>query len=163
MGDLSRTRLTDWDVTWGTYSLGYVDKVTPDLKIKTMPLKVGTLGDIEVGHRIIGLEGSIKVEVREIDFVMQRSLTPWGGTSGTVVNLMPTLPADLYDYAKALLLHPHDKGSDVSEDVHLLKTVPKIIPATERDGMKYDVWTIEFQVFFDRAQLPQLVYGTIGV
>ena len=157
MGDLSRTKVSDYDVKWGSYSLGFVDKVSPDLKLVTKVIKVGTLGDIMIGERIIGLQGGVKVEVRELDAGTLNALMPWSatagsatpGTSSTSIALVPAaFHTDLYDYAKQLTLHPtHLPASDVSQDMVLLKAVGHMSYLGERDGVKDNAMLIEFSFF----------------
>lgn len=174
--DLTRTQVSDYDVTWGAYIFGSVDKVTPALKILTKPIKVGTLGDIKLGDRIIGLDGTIKVECREADVVALKALTAWSATAGTAspgtvgVNL-PLIPAtfhdDLYNYAQALILHPtHLPATNTASDLKLLKAVPHISGLGERDGVKDNVMMVEFEFYPDRAGFstspPTVNYGQIG-
>src|SRR5712691_3929174 len=104
--DPTRANVSDYDCTWGAYFLGLVDKVTPDLKLKTKEVKFGTLGDIKIGERVLGLEGMIKVEGREIDRVLVNGIIAWSATAGnaspgtatTALQLTPPLyHKDLYD------------------------------------------------------------------
>lgn len=141
-----------YDVTWGTLDLGAVDAVKPDLKLKLAEKKVGSIGDIVVGHWIIGLEGTITVEAREVDLVQLQGLMPWY-TSGSIPLTPATWHKDLYDYAAKLTIHPNDLPIlTLTQDITLLKAVPMIRPA-ERDGVKPDVLNIEFSFYPDRAQL----------
>lgn len=161
----NKLAITDWDVKWGTYGFGGVDKVTPDIKLVTKPKKVGSLGDVDLGAFIVGLSGSIKVEVREIDHTLYEQVVPWNnGTVQTSVPLfVPSKPADLYDYAKVLVLHPSTLASNVTNlDVVLSKAVLLNSYPGERDGVNDDKNVFEFIFFPDRAQFPNLVYGTIG-
>jgi hypothetical protein len=173
--DFSRLQVSDYDVTWGSYALGSVDKVTPKLTLKLKEIKVGTLGDVVIGKRIIGLEGTVEVECREIDIVAIKGLMPWSAAAGnaspgTSVVQIPLVPAlfhkDLYDYALALKLHPTHMGADVSTDMNLLKAVPHMSYLGERDGVGDNKVLLEFEFFPDRGSLsgtpPTLSYGTIG-
>ena len=175
MGDITRTQVSDYDVTWGSYSLGFVDKVAPALELVTKEIKVGTLGDIKIGERIIGLKGSVKVEAREIDVATINGLMAWNATAGTAtpgsatasVSLVPKLfHKDLYDYAKPLLLHPTHMGSNTAQDLTLMQAVPHMSYLGERDGVKDNVVSIEFTFYPNRADLlttpPVVNYGYIG-
>ena len=165
--DLTRTKLGDWNVTWNSVALGSVDKVTPDLKLITKPIKVGTLGDIVVGERIIGLDGTVKVELREIDNTQLAALTPWQ-VSGQAIPMIPTgYHVDLYSYAQLLTLHP-TWATDTKTDLNFTKAVPRIINPGEKDGVKDDIIIVEFSFYPDRgssglaATPPVVTYGTIG-
>jgi hypothetical protein len=176
--DLSRTGVSDYDVTWGAYVFGAVDKVDPSgMKIKTKPIKVGTLGDIMIGERIIGLEGTLKIEIREVDQVTLKALVPWAATAGqatpgSAAVSIPIIPAtfhkDRYDYALPLKLHPtHLASSDTSQDMVLLKAVGNFVYLGDRDGVKDNALAAEFMFFPNRSDLtasPPLVnYGYYGV
>lgn len=175
MGDLNRLQVSDYDVTWGSYNVGFVDKVTPKLALKLKEIKVGTLGDIVIGKRIIGLEGTIEVECREIDVVAINGLMPWSGgagnaspsTSGASVPLVPAIyHKDLYDYALPLKLHPTHMGTNTTQDLNLLKAVPHMSYLGDRDGVGDNKVMLEFEFFPDRTALtgtpPTPSYGTIG-
>jgi hypothetical protein len=162
---VSRTRLGDWDAVWGSYSFGAVDKVTPDLSLKVKEIKVGTLGDVVLGMRIIALEGKIMIEAREIDATLMRKLLPWY-SSGASAPLTPTLPADLYSYAALLTLHPTDIAAGTfDEDINILKAVPFFRPM-ERDGVADDKVLVTFGFFPNRAKAqaspPVLEWGFLG-
>src|SRR5690606_25491585 len=126
--NVTRTRRTAWDVAWGAsgsqYDFGGVDKVTPDLNLVLAPIQVGTVGGAVLGHRIIGLEGTVTIEAREIDRTLLEEMLPWHN-SGDSISLLPGgFHADLYDYAQLLTLHPKDAGADLKQDINLIKAVP---------------------------------------
>lgn len=162
---LNRISISDWDVKWGSYHFGGVDKVTPDLKLTTKPKKVGSMGDVKLGDWIIGLEGSIKVQAREIDHAFYETIVAWN--NGTAITSVPmfvaTKPDDLYNYAQQLTLHPSHLASNVVNlDVILLKAVPLMPYPGARDGVADDVNEIDFVFYPDRSSFPNLVYGHIG-
>lgn len=159
-GDITQTRLTNFKVSWnGTY-LGFVDKVSPNIKIITKPIKVGSMGDIALGSRVIGAEGVIRVEFRESIAALLTTLTPWAGADKLLV---PARGDDLYDYAALLTLHPEDlPDASKDEDLNFLKAVPNSPFLLERDGLADDKIVAEFAIFPDRAQLPELVYAHLG-
>src|SRR4051794_17443083 len=106
--DPTRTRQGSYDITWSTYTAGGVDEVDPTgLVIKLQDVKLGSLGDIALGKRIIGLEGTIKAQLREVDVAAFRALMPWY-TSGSVPLTPATFNKDIYAYAAKLTLHPTD-------------------------------------------------------
>src|SRR4051794_9003475 len=107
--DMANILLFDWDVTWGTFAHGGVDKVTPKLEYTRKPKKVGSAGDVELGAWIVGLTASIVVEHREMPKSFFQKIIPWnaGNTNTASVPLFPaTLNADEYSYAAQLVLHP---------------------------------------------------------
>lgn len=165
MGDLTKTRLGNYDPSWtaagagSAFALGYVDRVTPDITIVTKEIKVGSIGNVVLGERIIAMTGVVRVECRELDLTAYQKLMPWY-TSGSIPMIPSTIHKDLYDYAGLLTLHPTDV-SGTSQDLSLVKAVPLIMPM-DRDGEADDQFIVDFHFFPDRAQLPTLVYGYIG-
>lgn len=167
--NLGRTQVSDYDVFWNNYALGAVDKVTPDLKPVTKPIKVGTLGDVMVGERFIGLEGKITVEVREIDKAAAQQLLAWnaGSATASVPFQPPSYHEDLYDFAQQLTIHPTFMGTNTTLDQIFTKAVPILLEGLgERDGVGDDKMKVEFRIYPDRAQLlaspPAVKYATVG-
>jgi hypothetical protein len=159
--NIARTRLCDWDVTWSSYSFGAVDKVTPDITIKTAPIKVGSVGDVELGSRVISVDGTVKVEMREIDLTALQGVMPWY-TSGSIPLNPATVHEDMYSYAAILNLHPTDVASGtLTQDLNLLMAVP-MIQMMEADGKTDGKVLVTFKFYPDRSQLPALVYGYVG-
>ncbi|MGB7157120.1 MAG: hypothetical protein WBD40_03575 [Tepidisphaeraceae bacterium] len=164
--DVTRIRLGNYDLKWGSYDFGLMDKVKPDIRMKTLPKKAGSIGDVELGEWIIGLEGTISGEVREIDVVTYQKLMPWW-VSGDISLLPAVWHKDLYDYAAKLVLHPNDLPAlTTTQDITLLKAVGMFVPA-ERDGGTPDKMMATFKFYPDRAQLVTsgsllLAYGYIG-
>lgn len=176
--DPSRFKVSNYDVLWGSYPIGGVDKVTPDLKLVTKIIKIGTLGDVPIGERSIGLDGTIKVEAREVDLVQLKGVIPWSpaagsATPGTAAVSIPLISGvfhqDLYDLAKMLVVHPTHMLADTSQDLTLLKATPIIVYHGERNGVADDMDLIEFRVYPLRtgsnslaSSPPMLNYGYIG-
>lgn len=169
--DISRLTLADYDCKWkkagGAYVvLGAVDKVTPDIQIIKKPKKVGSVGDVELGHWIIGLQVQITTEMREIDRTQFETLMPWF-TSGNIPLVPTTWHKDTYDYAGPLVLHPNHLGvGTTTENIILYKAVPMIRPA-DRDGVNDEKLIITWSAYPDRTQLNTggallLDYGRIG-
>ena len=161
--NITRTRLGDWDLTWNGIFLGSVDKVTPDLKIRTVPIKVGSMGDAKLGERIIELDGNVKAEAREIDLPFYQDFTAWNstGTNAATLQLIPSTPnVDMYTYSQLLRMHPTD-ASDATQDLALLHAVPLITPMN-RDGKKDDMCLVTFVFYPDRTSLPNKSYGYYG-
>ena len=66
--------------------------------------------------------------------------------------MTPPVGTKLYQYAQALVLHPHDKA-DTTEDVTYFKTVPVQSVQIVRDGVKMDAWEVKFLIFPDQTKL----------
>lgn len=163
--NLANLLLFDWDVTWGTFAHGGVDKVTPKIAYTRKPKKVGSVGDVELGAWIVGLSAAITVEHREIAKTFYQKIIPWnaGNTDTASVPLFPsTLNADEYAYAAALILHPsHLLAADTTQDFTFPKAYPHLMPS-EADGENPNKCIVEYTLFPDRTQLPVLVYGWQG-
>jgi len=163
MGDVGKTRKTDWRVTWGNYDLGFLDAIDPKLKYMLDAIRVGTMGKAKLGDRFSGLDGNVEIEVREIHQGQFASLTAHHAGSGSI-DLTPPINKDLYDYAKELRLHPEDLPTlTKTEDLVLVKATPTTPLNLKRDGTKDDVWKVSFEIYPDRARFPKLCYGYIGV
>src|SRR4051812_28460235 len=124
MGNLANTRRANWDVKWNAADLGYVDDVHPDLQLMFEPIKVGSIGAAILGQRFTGLEGLIKIQLREVTRATLEKLMPWAAGGGAAIDISPPINTDLYIYSQVLLLHPTDMGVTTSQDLNLLKTVP---------------------------------------
>jgi hypothetical protein len=158
--DITKTRLTNQDVTWASFNFGAIDKITIAPKPNLKPIKVGSVGDVILGHRLISLDFELKVEAREISLATLQAIMPWY-TSGAIP-LMPTVAhTDLYSFADVLTLHPIDQGVTTTQDYNFLKVVP-LIEDESADGENDNKLLTGFMVYPDRAQLPALVYGYRG-
>lgn len=165
MGDLARTAVSNYTVSWGDttpYDFGFIDDTDVDLKLKLKEIKVGTLGDVVLGQRIIALEGSIKVKARELDEAYLRKVWAAAPATGSIPLIPTTAHKDLYDLAQILRLHPTSHAANAKdEDIVLVKAVP-LLPKRKRDGEADDSDDIEFIFFPDRTKFPVLDYGWIG-
>jgi len=164
--DFTRLRLGNYDCTWNAVAMGAVDKVTPNLELITKEKKVGSLGNLVIGHWIIGLGGDITCEFREVDLTHFQKMMPWY-VSGNIPLVPATWHKDLYDYAATLILHPNDlPAATLTQDVVLTKCVP-MFKFPDRDGENPDKPAVKFMFYPDRSQLtvagaPVLSYGTFG-
>jgi hypothetical protein len=153
---------TDWDVTWDAFAFGLVDAVNPDLKYTLDDIKAGTTGKIILGERFAGANGTIKVVARQITTELVQKVVPWYPA------ITPPLNADLYSYARLLVLHPaYLPADDPSLDMWIAKATPVSAYNLKRDGEKDDAFEIVFNIYPDREKLllgesPELVYGGIG-
>jgi hypothetical protein len=159
----SQLRVCNWNVKWNNNDLGFVDKTQPMFKFKLKPIKVGSLGGITLGHRILGLAGSVRCEFLESVLDLWQKLMPWGAAGKWV--LSPATVVDIYTYAQPLILHPTDIGAGtLTQDITVLKAVPKGAPKLARSGTGKDILVGEFIYFPDRALLATGVirYGYKG-
>lgn len=169
MGDNAYTpRRTTWDPKWAGDGLGTSMEIDPAVKLQLEPIVRGTTGKIVLGYWIIGIEGSIKCNLPDVSPTLLAKLAPW--TAGANAGSLPLHPvafqANLYDFAQMLILHPHDMGADVTQDLHFPKAAPVSTINMKRAGTADDVWVVEFMVLPDLAQLqtatPKLVMGYMG-
>lgn len=163
--DIARTRLTNQNVKWGPlasqYNFGAIDRINVRSVITKKEIKVGSVGDIVLGHRVLGLDAAISFEAREIDLTFLQKVHPWW-TSGAIGMLPATALKDLYDYAQLLTLHPNDlPDATVNQDRNYVKAVP-LLESADRDGVNDDKDMVTFLIYPDRTQLPNRIYGYIG-
>jgi hypothetical protein len=146
------SRRTVWDVTYNSVSLGLCDDIDPSaIKMEFEPIVTGSTGKKNVlGQRFVGISGMIKIQLRQLNMTQYAALAPW--STGTPIQLVPPLNADMYAYAQTLTLHPDDMVSVTTEDLLFTHAVPMQLPGTpKRTGGADDVWEIEFAVFPDRT------------
>jgi hypothetical protein len=162
--DVTQTRRSNYNVSWNSIDLGGVNKVDlSKLELLLEPVKIGSLGNMKLDDRFIGLkdESIISVEIRQVTRTIIEKLVPWfSGSTGALVPLVPPVNTLIGTYAQILLLHPRDVA-DVSQDVKLYKTVPIQAFNLTRDGTKDDVWEIMFMIYPDITKLPNNPYGEI--
>jgi hypothetical protein len=159
--NIARTRLTDFNVSWATYDFGGIDEIRIRSVLTKKEIKVGSVGDVVLGHRVLGLDAAISFAAREIDLVYLKKVHPWW-TSGPISLLPAAALQDLYSYAGLLTLHPNDLAAGtVDQDRNYLKAVP-LLDTSDRDGVNDDKDMVTFLLYPDRAQLPLKVYGYIG-
>lgn len=152
--DPTKSRITNYDVTWNAADLGGVDEVKPNLALVFTLIKIGSAGIMMLDKRFeaMGDDAAVSVIVREVTLARIRTLHPWDNGSGAV-DLVPAVGTGLYQYAQALTCHPRDKGGVTDEDLLLYKTVPISSFQLPRDGKGPDLWEVIFQVFPDQSKL----------
>jgi hypothetical protein len=164
MSNPSNLRRTFYQVLWGDsgpFDFGLLDTVDPALDLKLEPITSGTTGKLILGQRVVGVEGYVSIQVRETTLTMLQKVTPWW-SSGAIPLVPAAANVDLYTYAQLLTLHPGDQGVVTTQDLKLTKAVPAQAFKLRRDNKSDDVYELRFTFFPDRAQLPNVVYGTIG-
>lgn len=126
----ANSRRTMYDVTWNAYDLGGLDDAKLDLAMLLAAIKIGSLGNVKVGDRFIGLTDDAKITLilRETIRATIQKLVPWATqTAGAELVLTPPVNTDLYTYAQPLILHPRDRTEQTpstDQDIELYKTVP---------------------------------------
>ncbi len=163
MADAAYTpRRTTWDGKWNGNGLGTSMEIDPALKYQMEPIVRGTTGKLILGHWIYGLVGSIKINIPDISPTQLSNLSIWATDSGA---MHPTSVINAYSVAQPLILHPHDMG-DTTQDLVFPKAVPSNPVNMKRDGMKDDIWVVEFMIYPDLAKLfaspSVIVMGYVG-
>lgn len=152
-----------WDVMWNSDYVGLQEEVNPDIKWEMSPITIGALGPKQaIGYRFDGVSGFVKCQLKQFDPVTVPLLTPWnasgdGGifqtSSGASYSVTPPLNADLYQYAKKLVLHPHSR-STTDLDLIAPKACPISEPKLKRGAtVKDDIWEVMFALMIDRTAL----------
>jgi hypothetical protein len=162
--DIGNTKIRVYDVSVGGADIGYctVDsvQVAKTLKEIKLPHHMGQV----MGHRLIGVAATVKVTFSEITRANLAKAFPWYAGTTEVIPLAPTaLGVDLYTLAVAITLHPVDKAGLLDEDIVLTKAVCVGPLDLKTDGESDAGITLEFYAYPDRAQLPNIVIGSIPV
>ncbi len=149
------SRRTSWQVLWKATSpvdLGLLDDVdTTGIKFVQDGIMTGTTGKKnKLGDRLVGVEATIKIQMRQLNATQYAALCPWSTVAP--FSLFPPLNADMYQYSDLLVLHPVDMLAVTTEDIIFPHAVPMQPPSTlKRGGDKDDVWDIVFQCYPDRT------------
>lgn len=172
--DPTKTRVMAYDVYIDS-GAGYVDVgliEEPEATIKTIRTAIenSQIGKVDLGDRIVGAGVTIKLKFQEITLANLARAFPWfSGVVGTdeIPLCPPTMGVDLYTYAVAMALQPKDldwsgDDEDHSETLYLLKVVPISDVVLKGDGTKDALIPIEFKAYPDRADLPDVNFGSIG-
>lgn len=145
---------SNWLVNFNGTDAGLMDEVNPALKLVFEPITTGTTGKKNIlGHRFVGVSGTIKLQCRQMSDALYALFAPWHDGNGPLP-LTPPANSDLYDFAKPLILHPDDAGEDTSQDLVFPKASPMSVPAAiKKDGGKDDTWEVELAVYPPREQM----------
>ena len=144
-----------YQVLFNAVDVGLTDVVDPTgVKLTGRKITAGTFGkDLALGYRVTGSEGTIKVQILQLNLAQYIALCPWYSGTGAIP-LTPPNGADLYTYAKTLVLHPIQNASSTTEDLNYGMCCPMTSPGqVKRDGGDDDVWEIEFMPFPNRTTL----------
>jgi hypothetical protein len=150
------SRRTNYQVLWKATSpidLGLVDEVDPSgIKMIFDPITTGSTGKKnKLGDRFVGIEGMIKIQLRQLNLNNYESLMPWASTAPYA--LSPLLNADMYTFADQLTLHPVDMLTATTEDIIFTSACPITLPLPKRDGAKDDVWEMMFAIYPNRTTM----------
>jgi hypothetical protein len=154
--------LTGYEVKWKTLTVGLIKDVDPTgLKPKKKEKKIGKIGDIVIDRVSIGMDGSIKMTLHQVNKTVIQQLCPWW-TSGSVALTPATKYHSEYANAGELRLHPLNSGA-TDEDIVLLKAFP-IWGPPKGDGENWREITVEWNIYPDQtaALAGTVVYGYYG-
>jgi len=165
--DASKMRISGYAVTFKGDSLGWMQDVDPSgIKVLKVDKLLPEIGNIVVDKVIIGMDGTIKTVLQQVDIAALRAVIPWAPTSGSIPLVPSTQYQSDYSYAGALVLHPRAVADD-SEDITFVKAVPMFpkLPKSS-DGKTWNTLEVEWTPFPDQtvliADTPVLSYGYIG-
>lgn len=159
--DMDNATCRTYDVLVNAANVGWVDDLEFTVTLTTKERIVKQLHGQVMGHRLLGVAARAKMTLREMTPANLAKAFPWSDGSSPIP-LMPTgLGQDLYQYAVPVTLHPRDV-SGAAEDITLLKGVCISGFTLKPDGENEDGNPVEFVFYPDRAQLPNLVLGTLG-
>jgi hypothetical protein len=147
-------RTTIYAVTFATVPLGLVDIVDlTKLKMILKAITSGTTGEQVLGDQVRGVNGSISLDLAELDNYQYQTLAPWWSGTGTIP-LFPPIGADLYTYSAALLLHPQDRVAGTTEDITFANACPISLPGCNKaDNKNFLMAAVEFKVYPSRTAL----------
>ena len=169
-GSIGIANRKHYAVVFNSIDLGLCDDVDPTgVKLLFDDITTGSTGKKNVlGKRMVGANGGIKVQFRQLNQAQFAALAPWNvsWTTGHVI-MTPPLNSDLYTYSQTLTLHPVENASDTTEDLIFSHACPMNAPGlVKRGGDKDDVFEVEFAVFVDRTALAaaptSISPGTVG-
>jgi hypothetical protein len=160
MWSVGNVRKAAWDVyvvqsATSIVDLGGTDEVNPELSLVLDPVKIGSAGRQKLDDWVDGVAdgAAIKMTLREIVRRRLERLCPWfsGTTLSAAVDLMPPIGTKLYQYAKAMILHPTDSNA-TNQDIDVFAVVP-LPPGMKRTGPEFDKFEAQFLIYPDRAKL----------
>lgn len=157
---IGNTRCRVYDVSINSVNVGYTEKQSLKVKAKTRPITVSQLQELVVGDRIVGMEVSGTIWLKEVNLTNLKLALPWSSAAGA---LSPAaMGGDMYDHAVPIKFHPRDV-TGTTEDITIDKAVITGGLDLEGDGTKDSTIPLTFTGYPDRTQLPTTVdFGQIG-
>jgi hypothetical protein len=153
-----------YQVNFNGNDMGLVDMVDPSKSALIFEdITTGTTGKKNViGKRFVGAKIMVSVAFRQVTVAMQRALCSWANSNnGSSVVFTPPLNADMYTFAKPLILHPTDHtDADTTADLVFDHACIEKLPLVKRDNGSDDVAEVDFYIFPDRTAM-QTSTGTI--
>jgi hypothetical protein len=162
MADIDDPKVRVYTFSIAAADVGLVDNPEVAIKLLLLPRKYPRYLQQVVGHRIMGVEATVKVSLYAVKRANLMKALPWMTGAGNQILMPATLGGDIYTYAVALALHPVDMGADLSEDITLAKAVCTGGLNIKGDGNGESVIPMEFTCYPDRGQLPNFVLGNLG-
>jgi hypothetical protein len=166
---VGQTKVRTYDVQMGAtvgalLDVGYCDEPEVLSKPTLLPVKLGQLGAQKLGSRVIGFDVTVKFKLREITEANLQLALPWGSAQAGWGLAPPTNGVDLYAYAKVIRFRPRDLANDDhTQDITLLKAASIMGLNVKGDGEKDASIDFEFECYPDRASLPTISLGYMGV
>lgn len=144
-------------------SVGLMDDIECILRPTLAERRCQQLHQQVMGHRLLGVQASIKGTIREITRANLLAALPWCGSAASEAIMPATLGSDLYALAKAVRLHPMDKAADsYTDDIFLIKCGRVSGLEQKMDGQNESGIPYEIVAYPDRSQLPSLILGYLG-
>lgn len=155
--------LLNYSVSWKGNTLGLVKDVDlTALKPQLVEKKIGKMGDVVLDEVVIGMQGTLKLTLHQVNKTTIQQLCPWW-SSGSVALISSARFYSRYANSGVLLLHPVGvSGTD--EDVNLVKAFPTLI-IPKGDGIIWREVQTEWMCFPDQTEALTnnlLVYGYYG-
>jgi hypothetical protein len=164
---LGNMQVVQYAVKWKTETIGWTEDVDPNgLKELTIDKKVGEIGDAVLDRVHVGVQGSIKMVLREVVTERLRQLMPWAAATGSFALRPTTHVFSEYANAGLLVLHPRHLADNVTtDDITLLKAFPiPSLPKTDSKG--FAIIDCMFNIYMDQDALstnpPTYVMGYRG-
>lgn len=161
------------DIDFATYAVSFGDTpatlgwvLTCDmsqLKLKKLEVTVGEIGPIVIDHAIIGIEGTLSIELEQPKVAtLRQTIVDAPGTGSIPLN--PAARYDrMYQYAALLKFHP-DGDAGETNDINILKAAPDLA-LPQWGGDKKRKIAVPWFIYPDQTVLAAdgtLVYGYVG-
>jgi len=156
--DISQSVQGTYDIIVDSTNAGWVEDLKPAIEFKTKEIAPKPLLGQVMGHRLLGVGAKIECKAMQFTAATLGLAFPWG-----LGRIMPVkVGCDLYQYAKAVVLHPRWMGTDKSLDINFRKMVSIGPVAIASDGTADSAIPLTLVAYPDRDKLPDLDLGWIG-